>query len=173
MVVFQVATNHAMKVEHLVHQQLYLQIRRECLVNGRCNEGRGCAARHKEWFEGVSDAYAEAVVRSCVRWMALVPYDEEGVLKRAWVVQSKLFDLNMPGDIWMQWTEITLARTVEEEDKDKALDAVIKTEKVLGLGSSLSSQLAIPKSEFPTARSPTMLGHTPSLPIPSSVEIFA
>jgi hypothetical protein len=151
-VVFQVATNHAMKVEHLVHLQFYRQNRRECLIDGRCNGGRGCAARHKEWFEGVSDTYAEAVVRAWVRWMNLEPYDVGGLLKEAWLVQAKLFNLNSPGDIWMRWTEITLVKTAREEVEEEAIDDVIRAEKVLRTVNELSSQLVPPKSVSTASR---------------------
>jgi len=146
-VVFRVATNHAMKVEHLVHRQFYRQNRRECLVNDLCNNGSGCPSKHREWFEGVSDTYAETVVRAWVSWINLEPYDMDGYLKRAWVFQTKIFDLSASGDIWMRWTKITLVKEVKKEVKDEALDAAIKTEKALSVLSGLSSQLVPPKSE--------------------------
>jgi hypothetical protein len=146
-VVFQVPTNHAMKVEHLVHRHLYRQNRRECLVNGLCNNGNGCPTRHKEWFEGASDTYAEDVVKAWVGWINLEPYDKDGYLKEAWVFQTKVFNLSDSGDIWMRWAKITLVE-VKKEAKDESLDAAIKTEKVLSVLPGLSSQLFPPKPEF-------------------------
>lgn len=145
--VFTVATNHAHKVEHLVHRQFYRQNRRESLINCLCNNGRGCPTKHKEWFEGVSDTYAEAAVRAWVSWISLEPYDNAGFLKETWVAQTKIFDLSAPGDIWMRWTKITLVKEVKKEVRDEALDSAIKTEKVLSVVSELSSQLVPPKSE--------------------------
>jgi hypothetical protein len=175
-VVFEIATNYAMKVEHLVHRQLYRQNRRECLVNELCNKGRGCSSRHKEWFEGVSDEYAELVVRAWVRWMNLKPYDLEGCLKHAWVIQAKLFDLTAPGDIWLRWTEITLMKAIKKEAEEEAFDAAIKAEKVLGTVSELSSQLVVRKSEVSlTVREIKGLGSGLVLPLSHSspVDVFA
>lgn len=152
-VVFEVATKYAMKVEHLVHRQLYRQNRRECMIDSLCNGGRGCASRHKEWFEGVSDMYAEAVVRAWVRWINLEPYDAEGFLKPAWIIQTKLFNLNATGDIWMRWTEIALVKVPKEEPKEEAINVAIKAEKVLRTARELSSQLAPPKSKVSTTLS--------------------
>jgi hypothetical protein len=158
-VVFAVETKHAMKVEHLVHRQLHRQNRRECLVSGRCNNGRGCPSKHKEWFEGVSDAYAENVVRAWARWIERDPYDVDGYLKNVWVMEAQRFDLSAQGDIWRRWTSTTLNDI--QRESDEALYAAIVTERFL---SSLS-RLSPPESEVP-------LRYGSRIPIPRTVSVY-
>lgn len=175
-VVFQIFTQHAMKVEHLVHRQLYKHNRRECLVNDHCNNGAGCTSRHKEWFEGVSDKDAEAIVRAWVSWIDLEPYDEKGHLKHVWVARTKLFDLTAAGDTWMRWTKITLVSAMREEIKEEAIDAAIKAEEILGAVSRLSSQLVVPISAFSSTAREIREGYSSyvaPVSLPSSVDVFA
>jgi hypothetical protein len=50
-IVFEEATEHAKKVEFLVHRHLHKHRRREILISGACNGGKGCRHVHKEWFD--------------------------------------------------------------------------------------------------------------------------
>jgi hypothetical protein len=85
-IVFEEATEHAKKVEFLVHRHLHKYRRREILISGACNGGKGCRHVHKEWFD-VSSDLASFVVNAWVRWMSNVPYDEIGYLKPIWIEQ--------------------------------------------------------------------------------------
>lgn len=122
--VFKVETKHAMKVERLVHRHLHRERRKEILVNEACNDGKGCKKRHHEWFEGISNEYAQSVVQAWAGWIELRPYDEEGRLKPMWIEQIKLLNLYGDGDIWMEWTAIRVPKE-EITDRDQAEGQII------------------------------------------------
>jgi hypothetical protein len=129
---------HAHKIEGLVHATLYHERRREVLVNGKCNGGRGCETKHKEWLE-VTEEHLRDVVDAWIRWFGTNPY-EKGKLGSKWKdyidnlrkTQSK--DLAEP---WRQWIDIGISadgKTVRAkiemvEDKGTVIrNAKVKTE---------------------------------------------
>jgi hypothetical protein len=132
---------HAQKMESLVHATLYHERRREVLVNGKCNGGRGCHKKHEEWLE-VTEERLREVVDAWIRWFGAKPY-KKGKLRPKWKeyidnlrkTQSK--DLPEP---WRQWIDITIlaegttvkAKSEMVEDKGTVvLNAKVKTETVI------------------------------------------
>lgn len=93
-----------MKIEKLIHLQLSTHRLRENLQNGRCNEGKGCASRHQEWFD-ISLNQARSAVERWVEWMRItLPYDREGYLKKEWVGRVKtLRGADIDGVEWVEW----------------------------------------------------------------------
>jgi hypothetical protein len=120
-IVFEEATEHANKVEFLVHRHLHKHRRREILISGACNSGKGCRHVHTEWFD-VSSDLASFVVSAWVRWMSNSPYNENGYLKPIWIEQVKFFNWNWRSNIWNEWTNSTVS-----EDKRRAVTEVLIT----------------------------------------------
>ncbi|KIN03866.1 hypothetical protein OIDMADRAFT_177952 [Oidiodendron maius Zn] len=125
-VIHQVSTEHAMKVESLVHRHLHKQRRKETLIYGACNEGKGCTVHHKEWFV-VSDELAKSTVEAWVSWMNQKPYDANGCLKPVWTEHVKLYNWNWRDGMWTEWTSITIPNDIGKVVKE-VLDVAIKTE---------------------------------------------
>jgi hypothetical protein len=73
------------KVERLVHAQLWNRRRREtcCPV---------CGGAHREWFE-VKETEASGLISLWSYWSRLEPYDEEGQLKGEWRERLEEVDL--------------------------------------------------------------------------------
>lgn len=116
---------HAGKMESLVHATLYHKRRREALVNGACNGGRGCGSKHREWIEVTRELLKE-VVDVWMRWFESVPYDKDGCLKPEWV--EKIYKLRkeqkkpLP-DLWRVWIDTTtLAENITVEEKSEVVD---------------------------------------------------
>jgi hypothetical protein len=115
---------HAQKIESLVHATLYNERRREVLVNGKCNGGRGCPTRHIEWLE-VTEKRLRGVVDKWIRWFEATPY-KKGKLRPKWVdyidnlrqTQSK--GLHEP---WHDWINVTIfSESAKVKAKIKMVD---------------------------------------------------
>lgn len=76
------------KIERLVHAQLWNQRRREAC----CPTCRGA---HVEWFE-VKETTASGLISLWSHWSRLEPYDEAGVLKTEWRDKLDRVDLGDP-----------------------------------------------------------------------------
>jgi T5orf172 domain len=124
-VVLQKYVPHAGKLESVVHATLYNQRRRECLVNGACNNGRGCHKTHREWLE-VALNLLEEVVDTWIRWFECIPYNERGCLKSEWVERiSKLRkEQKVPlPDLWRKWIDVSrLAKGTTSKVKAEPVD---------------------------------------------------
>jgi hypothetical protein len=124
-VVLQKHVSHAGKMESLVHAALYNQRRREALVNGACNNGRGCHKKHREWIEVTLEVLRE-VVRRWIRWFKCIPYDEQGCLKSEWVglIYKLRKEQKKPlPDLWHHWIDVTgLAEGTSDEVKTERVD---------------------------------------------------
>jgi hypothetical protein len=124
-VVLQVYALHAGKVERLVHASLYNQRRREALVNGACNNGRGCHVKHEEWFEVTLEILRE-VVGLWIRWFECIPYNNQGCLKSEWfdlIYKLRKAQKKPLPDLWRQWIDITqLAKGATDEVKTGVVD---------------------------------------------------
>lgn len=125
-VIHQESTEHAKKVEALVHRHLHKQRRQETLIYGACNEGKGCTVHHKEWFV-VSDELAKSTVEAWVSWMNQKPYDANGCLKPVWTEHVKLFNWNWRDGMWTEWTSMTIPNDIGKVVKE-VLDVDIKIE---------------------------------------------
>ncbi|RKK19604.1 hypothetical protein BFJ68_g17240 [Fusarium oxysporum] len=82
---------HYVKVEKIVHAQLWNQRKRE----------KGCPAcniRHKEWFQ-VDAMTASKIIALWTGWMRREPYDEEGNILDKWRVRIEGLDMADP-DCW-------------------------------------------------------------------------
>ncbi|KAH7255780.1 meiotically up-regulated gene 113-domain-containing protein [Fusarium redolens] len=82
---------HYVKVEKIVHAQLWNQRKRE----------KGCPAcniRHKEWFK-VDAMTASKIIALWTGWMRQEPYDEEGNILDKWRVRIEGLDMADP-DCW-------------------------------------------------------------------------
>jgi hypothetical protein len=123
-VVLQEYVPHAGKLESLVHATLHNQRRRECLVNGACNNGRGCHRTHREWLEVTLNLLKE-VVGTWIRWFECIPYDERGCLKLEWIARiyklRKEQKVPLP-DLWRKWIDVSRL--------DKGTTGKVKTEPV-------------------------------------------
>jgi len=118
---------HAQKIESLVHATLYNERRQEVLVNGRCNSGRGCPKRHREWLE-VTEKRLRGVVDEWILWFEATPY-KKGKLRPKWVdyidnlrqTQSK--GLHEP---WHDWIDVTtFAKSTKVMAKIKMVDEIV------------------------------------------------
>lgn len=109
-----------MKVEKLVHLHLYKERRKEVLLNGVCNDGKGCTQKHQEWFD-VTVEYARSVVNIWAEWIQLEPYDNAGSLKSEWVQAFKIINWQMSDFEKTSWTKITspITPSLKKEDEDK------------------------------------------------------
>jgi hypothetical protein len=115
---------HAGKMESLIHATLYHERRREALVNGACNDGRGCHKEHKEWFEVTLERLQE-VVGEWIRWFERTPYDKDGHLKSEWVekINKLRKEQKKPlPDLWRSWIDTTLAETNTVKVKTEVVD---------------------------------------------------
>ena len=120
--VYEVATENAKKVEVLVHGHLHKQRRRETLIYGACNDGKGCRTYHKEWF-AVSDELAKSTVKAWADWMSQKPYDGDGHLASVWIEQVNRFNWNPREGAWREWTSIKIFKEIDRglsksEDKE-------------------------------------------------------
>lgn len=86
------------KVERLVHAQLWNRRRREacCPV---------CGGAHREWFE-VKETTASGLISLWSYWSRLEPYDEEGELKGEWRERLEEVDLEDP-ECWNDFVYAT------------------------------------------------------------------
>jgi hypothetical protein len=155
---FSVETQYVQRVEHLIQRQLYKYRRREVLKvlgepDKQCNDGNGCTRQHQEWFEGVSDKYAEAVAQAWANWIKCeqpyIRYDNEYCLKEVWLEEAKLLDLSAGGDIWMKQTRSTLVSTTKielESSEQTGSESTIKLEEAIE--SQQKDQYELIKSEI-------------------------
>jgi hypothetical protein len=107
-VVLQEYLPHAAKVESLVHSILYRERRRELLLSGACNGGKGCPTVHEEWFDVTLERLADVIER-CKQWIRTWPY-ENGMLKPVWVEHiDKLYKASsaLLLNDWQAWIDIT------------------------------------------------------------------
>jgi len=124
---------HAAKVESLVQAILYRERRREVLVNGLCNGGKGCSTVHEEWFEVTLKRLVE-IVELCKQWINTCPY-ENGILRTRWVEHiDKLYKAQSDPllEDWRAWLDIAKDTAVEEtvppKVKKQAGIIIIETE---------------------------------------------
>ena len=101
-VVLEVAVPHAFRVERLIHLHLWKERRRESLVAGRCNSGKGCEKVHQEWFEIGRQRLTE-IVDIWARFGGCEPYDEMHLLKSLWMEKLKSIDMRSRLDPWRSW----------------------------------------------------------------------
>ncbi|KAM0557074.1 hypothetical protein ACHAPJ_005337 [Fusarium lateritium] len=105
-VLSQFTADHYIKLEKLVHAQLYSQRKRElsCPTCGVC---------HKEWFD-VDLMTATVITTMWATWMRQQPYDDEGNLQEKWRVRIEGLDLSDP-DCW-----VLLVNGVFDDDADES-----------------------------------------------------
>ncbi|KAM0234703.1 hypothetical protein ACHAP5_009942 [Fusarium lateritium] len=85
----QFPAEHYVKVEKLVHAQLWNQRKRE---KDGCPT---CHVKHKEWFK-VDSMTANKYIGLWTSWMRQQPYDDEGVLQDKWRLRIESFDMANP-----------------------------------------------------------------------------
>ncbi|KAF4464616.1 hypothetical protein FALBO_8544 [Fusarium albosuccineum] len=102
----QFKADNYVKVENLVHAQLYNQRRRET----GCPT---CDVRHKEWFD-VSSMTASQSSSLWATWTRLQPYDDEGNLKDEWRARVEAVDLSDP-NCWDLFVNAVYDDDVESE----------------------------------------------------------
>ncbi|RDW87860.1 hypothetical protein BP5796_03554 [Coleophoma crateriformis] len=148
---FKVFTRNASRVEKLVHHFFLFERLRERLVNGGCNGGTGCTAKHEEWFD-VPLEHAKRCVEVLKQWMKLEPYDQTGALKYTWAAAIKRFSLeascNSIIELRLQILGDAMTEIKEEED------VKIKVESHYTLASSRPINISvrfpsIPRSGYP------------------------
>jgi hypothetical protein len=147
-VVLQEYLPHAAKVESLVGAILYRQRRRENLVGGLCNGGKGCPTVHEEWFEVTLECLRD-VVKLCSRWIRTWPY-ENGILKPRWVEYiNKLYEAqsNDPLEDWH------IAKFAEGSTVEEVVPSKVKEEK----------GIVITHTEIKTELDDTVLANVPDL----------
>jgi hypothetical protein len=124
--------SHAKKLESLVHASLHHVRRKEILINGRCDGGKGrCSSVHQEWFE-VSLGRLKDVVDAWVRWFKTEPYDEGGNLKPIWIkhmakMRSR-YEISLH-DPWRDWIDISIlaeSTTVIEVKEEEAIESEVE-----------------------------------------------
>ncbi|KAM0212765.1 hypothetical protein ACHAPQ_004965 [Fusarium lateritium] len=103
----QFPAEHYVKVEKLVHAQLWNQRKRE---NDGCPT---CHVKHKEWFK-VDSMTANKYIGLWTSWMRQQPYDDEGVLQDKWRLRIEGFDMANPS-CWE-----LLATGVFDEDAEES-----------------------------------------------------
>ena len=151
-VVLQDKLPHAAKVESLVGAILYRQRRRENLVGGLCNGGKGCPTVHEEWFEVTLECLRD-VVNLCSRWIGTGPY-ENGILKPRWVEYiDKLYEAQSddPLEDWRAWLDI--AKFAEGSTVEEVVPSKVKEEK----------GIVITHTEIKTELDVTVLANVPDL----------
>jgi hypothetical protein len=151
-VVFHEYLPHAAKVESLVQAILYRERRREVLVNGLCNRGKGCSTVHEEWFEVTLERLVE-VVELCKRWINTCPY-ENGILRTRWVEHiDKLYKAQSDPllEDWRAWLDIA------KFAKDTAVEETVppKVKKQAGI--------IITETEIKSELDDTVLANVPRL----------
>ena len=103
-VIVQFTAEHYVKVEKLVHRQLWNQRKRE----------KGCPTCHvwhNEWFK-VHSMTASSNIMMWTSWMRQMPYDDEGKLQEKWRKRLESLDMTDP-DCWKLF-----ATGVFDEDTD-------------------------------------------------------
>ncbi|KAF4458013.1 hypothetical protein F53441_167 [Fusarium austroafricanum] len=98
--------DHYVKIEKLVHGQLWNQRKRE----------KGCPTcniRHQEWFK-VESMTASKNIAMWTTWMRQKPYDDEGKLLDKWRIRIEGLDMNDP-NCWE-----LLVKGVFDEDADES-----------------------------------------------------
>ncbi|KAF9766571.1 hypothetical protein IL306_001003 [Fusarium sp. DS 682] len=97
---------HYVKVEKLVHAQLWNQRKRE----------KGCPTcniRHHEWFK-IEFTTASKIIAQWTHWMRQMPYDDEGNILDKWRLRIEGLDMNDP-DCWA-----LLANGVFDDDAEES-----------------------------------------------------
>ncbi|KAF4973227.1 hypothetical protein FSARC_432 [Fusarium sarcochroum] len=105
-VLSQFTADHYIKLEKLVHAQLFNQRKREI----SCPT---CGVRHQEWFD-IDLMTATMITTMWTTWMRRQPYDDEGNLQEKWRVRIEGLDLTDP-DCWM-----LLVKGVFDDDADES-----------------------------------------------------
>ncbi|KAJ4267476.1 hypothetical protein NW762_003583 [Fusarium torreyae] len=103
----QFTADHYIKLEKLVHAQLYSQRKREISCPN-------CGVYHKEWFD-VDLMTATMITTLWATWMRRQPYDDEGNLQEKWRVRIEGLDLSDP-DCWM----LLINGVFDDDDADES-----------------------------------------------------
>ncbi|KAF4995589.1 hypothetical protein FGRMN_5042 [Fusarium graminum] len=104
----QFSAEHYVKVEKLVHAQLWNERKRE-------KSCPACHVMHKEWFK-VHFLTVSKYIGLWTSWMRQTPYDDQGILQDKWRLRIESFDMTDP----RCWELLATGVFDEEEDEDES-----------------------------------------------------